>query len=156
MLYHFTTHANHCSLGDAEEILLQMALLEKVVEDKTLSAHRLIQSAVMRRLSDQDRTKYFDAAVQILNYGFGKEWNETTGHLFKAWKEDAWSRQGKCLPHVVHLVKHSERYQIRAGQSAKVWRPAHALYLVSGIDRKQKCHADFLGTYIKRSISMLH
>jgi hypothetical protein len=102
-------------LSDAEEVLLQMALIEKSPEEKVLSVHRLVQAAVMRRLSIQDRVRYFDAAVQILNYGFGTEWEKDTGLYFKAWKDDAWARQEKCLPHVVHLVKRSERYQIQVG-----------------------------------------
>jgi hypothetical protein len=102
-------------LSDAEEVLLQMALVEKNVDEKTLSAHRLIQSAVLRRLSEDGRTKYFDAVVQILHYGFGDSWEEEGGYLFKAWKEDVWVRQEACLPHVVHLVELAERYKLRVG-----------------------------------------
>lgn len=96
-----------------------MALIEKNVENKTLSAHRLIQSAVMRRLSGDDRTSYFDAVVQMLHYGFGDSWEKETGNLFKAWKEDAWTRQEHCLPHVVQLVEISKRYEVHVGSVQK-------------------------------------
>lgn len=88
------------SLGDAEEILLHSALMDKSNEDGVLSVHRLIQAAVIRRLSNADRSKYFDFAVGILTWGFPDTWSEDIGHQFQAW-----TKCDKCLPHVVYLVR---------------------------------------------------
>ncbi|KAJ9648289.1 hypothetical protein H2199_001142 [Coniosporium tulheliwenetii] len=92
-------------LGDAEEDLLQAALIEKNIDDATLSVHRLVQAAVIRRLTDQHKSKYFDVVVRIISWGFPDTWSEDIGHQF-----GAWTKCEKCLPHVDHLVKQAERY----------------------------------------------
>ncbi|KAJ9669237.1 hypothetical protein H2201_000589 [Coniosporium apollinis] len=94
-------------LGDAEEDLLQAALIEKNIDDATLSVHRLVQAAVIRRLTDQHKSKYFDVVVRIISWGFPDTWSEDIGHQF-----GAWTKCEKCLPHVDHLVKQAESWYL--------------------------------------------
>ncbi|KAG9248058.1 hypothetical protein BJ878DRAFT_532187 [Calycina marina] len=94
-------------LGDAEEVLLRAALINKSIEDAVLSVHRLVQASVLRRLGENDRIKYFDTAVQMLNWGFPDTWSQDIGHQFQAW-----TKCDKCLPHVNHLTKQASRYKI--------------------------------------------
>ncbi|KIW65774.1 hypothetical protein PV04_08001 [Phialophora macrospora] len=117
--------ADDMELSDAEEVLLQMALVEKNVDEKTLSPHRLIQSAVLRRLSEDGRTEYFDDVVQILHYGFGDSWEEKGGYLFKAWKEDVWIRQENCRP----PCRTRGKIQAASGKSAEIWSDAPSMHL---------------------------
>ena len=98
---------NTTSLGNAVEILLQSALIDKSIEDAVLSTHRLIQSTVICRLSKTAQSKYFDAAVRILSWGFPDTWNEDVGHQFQSW-----TKCDKCFPHVNHLVKQAKRHKI--------------------------------------------
>jgi hypothetical protein len=107
--------ANIPSLGDAEEVVLQAALIDKSNEDAVLSIHRLIQAAVMRRFAEQDKSKYFDVVVRILSWGFPDTWSQDVGHQFQAW-----TKCEKCLPHVDHLVKQAKRYKIRS-QNAQLY-----------------------------------
>jgi hypothetical protein len=95
------------SLGDAEEVLLQAALIGKNADDGMLSVHRLVQAAVIRELNEGARKKYFDAAVRTLTWGFPDTWSKDIGHQFQAW-----TKCEKCLPHVNFLVKQAQRYQI--------------------------------------------
>jgi hypothetical protein len=97
------------SLGDAEQVLLQTALINRNMKDKTISVHRLVQTAVLRRLNDADRQKYFGAAVSMLNWGFPDTWSKDIGHQKQAWK-----RCEICLPHVNSLIKVVSKFNIRA------------------------------------------
>ncbi|KAI9658288.1 MAG: hypothetical protein M1821_002421 [Bathelium mastoideum] len=93
--------------GDAQEALLQAALVDKSSENAMLSMHRLIQAAVIRRLTRESQAKYFDIAVSFLSWGFPDTWSADIGH-----QHQAWIKCEKCLPHVHHLVKQAERFQI--------------------------------------------
>lgn len=95
------------SLGDAEEILLHAALINKNMGDTNLSIHRLVQASVIRRLDDSERSKHFDTIVQMLNWGFPDTWSQDIGHQFQAW-----TKCDMCLPHVNHLAKQATRYKI--------------------------------------------
>ncbi|KAG9242074.1 hypothetical protein BJ878DRAFT_544615 [Calycina marina] len=94
-------------LGDAEEVLLHAALINKNMEDATLSVHRLVQASVLRRLDEDQRSKYCDTTVQMLNWGFPDTWSQDIGHQFQAW-----TKCDKCLPHVNYLAKQITRYKI--------------------------------------------
>lgn len=98
----FLTHI--FSLLDAEAELLRLALIDKSDDgDGKLSTHKLIQTAVMRRMSPTERARCFDVAVNILSsrfpdtYSGGAEWTQGDG----------------CLPHVDGLIKTSKAYNIR-------------------------------------------
>jgi hypothetical protein len=105
--------ADKHSFGDAQEVLLRAALIDKSAEDGVVSIHRLVQAAVIRRSSKSDRSRHFDAAIHILSHGFPDTWTKDTGHEFAAWTKDAWTRYEKCLPHIVHLVKQAKKYGIQ-------------------------------------------
>ncbi|KAF2234366.1 TPR-like protein [Viridothelium virens] len=94
-------------LGDAQETLLQAALIDRSNDDAILSLHRLIQATVIRRLTKDSQSQYFSAAVSFLSWGFPDTWSVDVGHQFQAW-----TKCEKCLPHVHHLVKLAGHYQI--------------------------------------------
>ena len=100
--------ADELDLLDAGEVLLEAALISKTKDKARLSAHRLIQTAVMRRLSAEDRTKYLDAVIQILCWGFPDTWSQDVGHQHQSWETCE-----MCLAHVEHLVKQKNKFQIR-------------------------------------------
>jgi hypothetical protein len=95
------------SLGDAEEVLLQTALIGKSLDEGILSVHRLVQAAVMRRLSKEERTRYFEAAVCMLNWGFPDTWSKDVGHQIQAW-----TKCEKSLPHANWLITIVTKYEI--------------------------------------------
>jgi len=92
---------------DAEDSLLRESLINKNNETGLLSIHRLIQAAVMRKLSAQDRNDYFDAVVAILKWGFPERWSEDLGHQHQHCK-----RCEMCLPHVDYLIRQKGEYKI--------------------------------------------
>ncbi|CAJ2507276.1 Uu.00g084620.m01.CDS01 [Anthostomella pinea] len=95
--------------GDAEQPLLQAALINKTIEQPILSVHRLIQSAAIRRLPESDRPKFFDTAVQLLSWGLPYTWSKDVGHQINAWKKCE-----KCLPHIDHLSRLFKRHSVRS------------------------------------------
>ncbi|KAI9725809.1 MAG: hypothetical protein M1828_002438 [Chrysothrix sp. TS-e1954] len=99
-------------LGDAEEALLRTALIEKDQESGVLSIHRLVQAAVMRRLSIPERTERFDTVTRLLTWGFPDRWSQDDGHQRKTW-----SRCERCLPHVLRLAHNVTEYKIQTSDS---------------------------------------
>ena len=99
--------ADEMDLLDAEETLLQVALINKNSNTGIISVHRLVQAAVMRRLSDEERSKCFSAVIEILTWGFPNTWSEDVGHQHQSWEISE-----KCLPHVLHLVQQKEQYRL--------------------------------------------
>ncbi|KAH7304982.1 P-loop containing nucleoside triphosphate hydrolase protein [Stachybotrys elegans] len=95
-------------LGDAEQPLLQVALINKGSMQPIISVHRLIQSSAFRRLPAEDQSKYFDTAVRLLSWGFPDTWSKDVGHQINAWK-----RCEKCLPHIDHLARFATKHPIQ-------------------------------------------
>ncbi|KAI1462266.1 TPR-like protein [Annulohypoxylon moriforme] len=100
--------ADEMDLGDAEQPLLQAALINKTVEKPVITIHRLIQSAAIHRLPASDRPKYFDTVIHLLSWGFPDTWSKDIGHQFNTWQTCE-----EYLPHIEHLVKLSKRHDIR-------------------------------------------
>ena len=98
------------SFLDAQEILLRAALIDRSSEEETLSVHRLIQTAVMNRLDLEEQVTYFDRCIKMLSNSFPNTWNAVTSHQFSNW-----SKYEKCLPHVMSLMRLSQKHNLPAG-----------------------------------------
>ena len=114
------TFADYHSLGDAEESLLQAALMEKGAFDHGLSVHRLIQAIVIYRMSASERTKYLNAATELLGQSLIEPWTKETNYELKPWTKEAWLLYECCLPHVIHLVQQSKRHGIHTENRQKL------------------------------------
>lgn len=95
------------SLGDAEEVLLKLGLINKSPEAAIITVHRLIQTTVIRNQSDADKAELFGSVIRLLNWGFPDTWSEDVGSQFRTW-----SQCEKCLPHVLHLVEQRDKYKV--------------------------------------------
>ncbi|KFY38810.1 hypothetical protein V495_06356 [Pseudogymnoascus sp. VKM F-4514 (FW-929)] len=71
------------SLANAEAALLQAGFIGKGAHDKGLLIDGAIQASVIRELSKDNQSKYFDAAVRIVTCGFLKPGAKTLGTSFK-------------------------------------------------------------------------
>ncbi|KAH6887138.1 P-loop containing nucleoside triphosphate hydrolase protein [Thelonectria olida] len=96
----FSFLSDEMDVGDASENLLRAALIDRAGDLAILSIHRLVQSAVQKRLSESESIKYFDAVVHMLCWGFPDHSSTDIGHQIAAW-----TRCEKCLPHVYQLVQ---------------------------------------------------
>ena len=114
LLVALTNIADVSSFLDAKEPLLKAALIDRSSETESLTIHRLIQAAVMKRLTTNERIEYFDAAITILSYGFPNTWNTVTSHQFTAW-----AKCELCLPHVNFLIEQSRKYNLKASDPKK-------------------------------------
>lgn len=114
LLVTLTNIADVSSFLDAKEPLLKAALIDRSSETESLTIHRLIQAAVMKRLTTNERIEYFDAAITILSYGFPNTWNTVTSHQFTAW-----AKCELCLPHVNFLIEQSRKYNLKASDPKK-------------------------------------
>ncbi|KAL8993731.1 MAG: hypothetical protein Q9169_006128 [Polycauliona sp. 2 TL-2023] len=99
--------SDELDLLDAEEALLQAALINKDSDTGFLAIHRLIQAAVIRRLSSEERATTFDTAVRILCWGFPDTFSEDVGHQHQSWENSE-----KCLSHIDHVIKKKADYRI--------------------------------------------
>ncbi|KJZ74929.1 hypothetical protein HIM_05660 [Hirsutella minnesotensis 3608] len=104
----FSFLSDEMDIGDASEDLLRSALVNRASDLAILSIHRLVQSAVQKRLSESESIKCFDAVVHMLCWGFPDHSSTDIGHQITAW-----TRCEKCLPHVNHLVQLA-KYQGKA------------------------------------------
>lgn len=102
------------SLGDASEKLLRGALVSKTADDAAYSVHRLVQSTVMERIPENERSGYFDVVVHLLSWGFPDHWSTDIGHQISAWV-----RCEKCLPHVNSMMEISKRHKVEPGDRRK-------------------------------------
>jgi len=109
-----TNIADSPSFLDAKEPLLKAALIDRSSETESLTIHRLVQAAVMRRLTEDEKVEYFDVAITILSNGFPNTWNTVTSHQFTAW-----AKCELCLPHVNFLIEQSKKYCLKARDPKK-------------------------------------
>ncbi|GAW18075.1 hypothetical protein ANO14919_075460 [Xylariales sp. No.14919] len=100
----FSFLADEMDLGDAEEELLQVALVNRVRESADFTIHRLIQSTTRKRLGELESRRYFDSVVHMLCWGFPDHSKVDIGHQISAW-----GRCEKCIPHIRHLVQLAKR-----------------------------------------------
>jgi hypothetical protein len=110
-----TSTTNSSSFLDAKEPLLKAALIDRSSETESLTIHRLIQAAVMKRLLPDERIQYFDVTIAILSNGFPNTWNTVTSHQFTAW-----AKCEQCLPHVNFLIEQSKKYSLKASDPKKL------------------------------------
>ena len=95
---------------DAQELPLRSALIERSGEDSCLKLHRLIQTAIRRKLSDQEKVKCFDSVILLISKAFPNTWNIVTSHQFSAW-----SQYERCLSHTVFLIGLSQSGYVQTG-----------------------------------------
>ncbi|KAI5457573.1 P-loop containing nucleoside triphosphate hydrolase protein [Mariannaea sp. PMI_226] len=80
----FSFLSEELDVGDASEDLLRAALDNWSGDLAILSIHRLVQSAVQKRLSESESIKYFDGVVHILCWGFPDHPSTDIGHQIAA------------------------------------------------------------------------
>lgn len=135
--------ADELDLLDAEETLLQAALIDKAGDTGILSLHRLIQTAVMRRLSRDEKTKYFDKVIKILSWGFPDTFSKDVGHQHLSWESSE-----KCLPHISHAIKQKEEQKVRPTDPQHF---AEVLLRCSWYLYERECY-DIARSFIKQSL----
>ncbi|VUC30930.1 unnamed protein product [Clonostachys rosea] len=114
----FSFLSDEMDFGDASEDLLRAALINRTSDLAMLSIHRLVQSAVQKRLSEAETTKYFDAAVHLLCWGFPDHSKTDIGHQIKAWE-----RCEKVVTHVNHLVQLAKDKGKKPGELYLIAKP---------------------------------
>ena len=72
-----------------------------------MSIHRLIQTAVIRRMSAEERREIFSILVEILLVNFPDTYSADVGH-----QAASWASCEKSLPHLQSLVRQNDVYSI--------------------------------------------
>lgn len=88
-------------------MLLQGALIDKSAESGIISMHRLVQRAVIRRMSTEEREKIFSLTIAVLTANFPDTYNDDVGH-----QAASWTYCERSLPHIESIVKKSEEFHI--------------------------------------------
>ncbi|RAK81445.1 TPR-like protein [Aspergillus fijiensis CBS 313.89] len=99
-------------LLDAQKALLQGALMDKSSDTGIVSVHRLVQRAVIQRMSIEEREATFAVVVAILAANFPDTYNADLGHQVKSW-----TYCERSLPHIESLVKKSQHFKISEHKS---------------------------------------
>jgi hypothetical protein len=72
--------------------------------------HRLVQFAILERLTADETTFFFDTAYELLFYDFPNTWDErdnNQGHGFQSWETCS-----AIVPHVNRLMKIKAQYNV--------------------------------------------
>ena len=96
--------------GDAIMELTRTSMINRLSASKSVSMHRLVQFAVLSRLSPGSRAIYFDLAVNILYFDFPNTWFDRGAHQGHGW--GAWETCSAVLPHVSQLME-LHKYDIK-------------------------------------------
>lgn len=97
--------------GDAIMELTRTSMINRLSTSKSVSMHRLVQLAVLSKLTGESRTTYFDIAVKILYFDFPNTWLNSGAHQGHSWS--SWETCSAILPHVSRLMDISEKYNIK-------------------------------------------
>jgi len=91
---------NPLDFDEAIEPLLCYSLVEKTGE--TLSVHRLVQAVIRDRLAENEKKKWAEAAVNIVNNGFMGNSNDVRN----------WPACVPLLPHALVAAEYAETHQV--------------------------------------------
>ena len=91
--------------------LTRTSMISRLSSSKSVSMHRLVQFAVLSRLSTQDRILNFDLAVNILYFDFPNTWQQRGAHQGHGWS--SWETCSAILPHVGRLMQVFDKYGIK-------------------------------------------
>jgi len=92
--------ADPLDFDEAVEPLLRYSLVEKTGE--TLSIHRLVQAVIRDRLAENEKKKWAEAAVNIVNNGFPGNSDDVRN----------WPACVPLLPHALVAAEHAETHQV--------------------------------------------
>ena len=87
--------------------MLHGALIDKSSESAIISMHRLVQRAVIRRMSIEERENMFSLAVAIVAANFPDTYSADVGHQVASW-----TYCERSLPHIQSIVNKSAEFKI--------------------------------------------
>ncbi|KAH9909742.1 P-loop containing nucleoside triphosphate hydrolase protein [Xylariomycetidae sp. FL2044] len=99
---------NTTKLSNAEQGLLQAALISKNVDSGILSVHRLVQTSAFRGLHSTLPAFYRQAAIALLMSSFPGTDCMDIGERLRSWK-----RSDDRLRHVQHIIKLTKQHAIK-------------------------------------------
>jgi hypothetical protein len=74
--------------------------------------HRLVQEAVLLRLSPDEKRFLFDSTITLLSNSFPNTWKRTDHQQGHGWA--SWGQCGEVLPHVARLIQVAKQHKLRA------------------------------------------
>ena len=91
--------------------LVKTSLINRLSESKSLSMHRLVQFAVLTRLTADEKSFYLQAAVHLLSSAFPNTWNQGGSQQGHSWRE--WEVCSTVVPHTISLMTLADKYRIK-------------------------------------------
>ncbi|KAI9853128.1 MAG: hypothetical protein M1824_001541 [Vezdaea acicularis] len=107
--------SDELDFGDAVGSLLKLSLLNRSSSQKTLSLHRLVQTAIFCRLSNKEATSFFNITVQLLSSSFPNTWREKGHQQGHGWQ--TWETCKEILPHVQRLIELAKKHKLEANST---------------------------------------
>ena len=104
------------ALNDAIAALKRYSLM--TVADDTLLVHRLVQAVARDRLSDEERKRWAEAAVRLVNGAFPQKSQDVR----------TWDECSALLPHALAAAGHSEELEVAPKPTSRLLNQA-GLYL---------------------------
>ena len=97
---------------DAEQILLQISFIDKSVESGVIRMHRLVQTAVIRRMTSEERQQMFSILVEILGENLPDTYSPDIGHQVASWE-----RCERSLSHLESIAQKNAEFSIIPGDN---------------------------------------
>lgn len=88
-------------------MLIQGALIDKSIDSGVISMHRLVQRAVIRRMSVEECEAILSLTVAILTANFPDTYSADVGH-----QAASWALCERSLPHIESVVNKSAQFKI--------------------------------------------
>jgi hypothetical protein len=85
--------------------LFRAALIERNAAARSLSLHRLVQTAVLDELDEldgADKSRYLRFVIELMWQAFPSAWPDKGGDGF-TWT--TWDKCQRCLPHMTHISR---------------------------------------------------
>ncbi|MCD4845337.1 MAG: tetratricopeptide repeat protein [Methanosarcinales archaeon] len=107
---------NSLIFNDAIKSLRRYSLME--VTAGTMSVHRMVQAVVRDKLTDDDKKKWAEVAVQIVDSAFPDDSDDVV----------TWTQCSRLLPHALAAAEYSEELDVAANATGRLLN-ATGLYL---------------------------
>jgi hypothetical protein len=99
------------AFDDVVAAFRRYSLVEVNAEQNTFTVHRLVQTVMRARMADEERAKWAEAAVRLVDDAFPGEVTQ---------QPETWPLCNELLPHALSVAEHAEAFNVAKEQTARL------------------------------------
>ncbi|MGH9934765.1 MAG: FxSxx-COOH system tetratricopeptide repeat protein [Blastocatellia bacterium] len=104
--------ADELAFDDIVAAFRRYSLVEVSAEQNSFTVHRLVQTVMRARMTDEENAKWAEAALRLVNEAFpGGDFHE---------QPETWPLCGELLPHALSLTEHAETLGVAKEETASL------------------------------------